>query len=1416
MDYFDQYNMLNESVQLDSMENLKAINYVVALPLMSKNKGLALMLNYKNAAYTTSIVQDFKQFVNYRYIKSFYVPFLYQMKLFNESIREKIDTTEVYDFVTNSKNSSIEYTYRRLAQYSNNNVMVGLYHYNELFEEAKRKRRGDIVINQYVDMMNKVSEELIGYDRKIMLLDLLSYEINPKDESLFISSKADNPLAYYIGLMQNDIETFKTLPYELLIVYGRYKIRIIPSECNKDSIKQLKSALHRFNIAMDAEFFKEGERNTSNDQAMRNAINDRRSEVDNSFRSKNKGLDTILSPKIASYNFTGEKPTQLEDEYAQDPSEVEQLENEINDKIKKSIASKVVDDTEDVEEISRAVDDELNEDEDFLNKLDTIVTSSFTNTMTAANTKRNKMLMKKQAEIKINKTGKTIKQILENKAAKELKPEIIHIDTLNKDMKTNSFTAFSKKYNEEMYERDIIAIFNDLSTKDYPVYILDIKKEDTSDVFNKKYTYTVKLETGDRERSTIKIDMPKMIDSNFMYLSGNKKSILTQFILLPISKIAPDTVKLCSNYNKIIVTRTGNKATPKLERIKKYLEMNKGLVQTDKIYYKKGNSTTGNTKYLTNIEYDELAKEYTNIFINVNSSNRYTFYFNQETFRSELTNVKEAEELIPVALKNNKEIIYLNCEKDVIEGTDMSLVDYMVNIMNGIDPDIKSNLANIKVGKRFMYTVADIMSKKIPIILLVSYLDGLTTVLKKVGIDFTFSDKRTHLSDEDIQNKGIIEFADGYLIYSRYPMKNSLLLDALNNIPTKMYNYADFDTKELYLDLFDQLYNDKKVLNAFTNFYDCFVDPKTREVLEDHHLPTDFVDILLYANELLQDNQYVRENHMSHYRIRNNEIPTAILSKQIAMAYSIYRSSVGNKHPKKINLPQDAVLKKLMTEKIVEDYSTLNPVLEAEKLRAGTFKGPSGLNVDRSYTLNKRAYDKSMKGIYAMSSPPSGSIGIVRQLPIDVNVTSTMGYLKIADSTNELDSSNMFCPSEALTPGTAQHDDGSRVAMVTSQSKHIVPVKNYSPLLIGNGAERALAQIITNDFAFKAKKDGVVKEIDTESELMVIEYKDKTVDIVDLSKKIAKNGGGGFYITNQLTTNLKVGSKVKEGDIVASNSNFFKPQGTDVQHKCGALTKVAIMSGYYTYEDSAMVTEKVSDDLTASVTMAKKVSIGKNSNISYIVKKGDSIGVDDPLIVFDESSEDESVNKLLANMSVDVKNQFDLISKIPVKSKYAGVIEDVKVYYTVDKSELSPSVQKVINDINKEAKKKRQLVSKYMDPMKSDLILDPVDKVETKYGKVKGEDVGEGVLIEFYITYQDKLGVADKITFYTALKTEVCKIIPKGLEPYSEYRPDEEIGAFISPISVLARMVKSIEPQMFGNKLLIELKRQMAEIYYSK
>lgn len=313
----------------------------------------------------------------------------------------------------------------------------------------------------------------------------------------------------------------------------------------------------------------------------------------------------------------------------------------------------------------------------------------------------------------------------------------------------------------------------------------------------------------------------------------------------------------------------------------------------------------------------------------------------------------------------------------------------------------------------------------------------------------------------------------------------------------------------------------------------------------------------------------------------------------------------------------------------------------------------------------------------------------------------------------------------------------------------------------------------------------------------------------------------GFYLPNTLICNLKKGDKFKKNDILAYHEQFFTNDINGNRFNIGTLAKVAIFSTGETYEDSSFITHKLADDLSSEIVMKKPLVLQKNSNIDHMVKVGQKIKVGDELIKFETSYEEDYLNDLLTDIGDDLKEEIKSYGKKPIKSKYSGEIIDIQIFHTVELDELSPSLRKVVEEHNKNVDKRKKVIDKYKNKGDGNiykcgmLMNESSGKITTKDGKIHGEYVGEGVLIEFYIKYHDVAGVGDKFANFTALKSIVGDVVPQGEEPFSLFRPDEEVSTFIPPGAILARMTPSIIITLFGNKVLVELKRKLQEIYES-
>lgn len=1026
-------------------------------------------------------------------------------------------------------------------------------------------------------------------------------------------------------------------------------------------------------------------------------------------------------------------------------------------------------------------------------------------------TARDAAMRKRQEEIKIeNMTFQDVKNM--NAAKRPIPKKDISgsLHTINDNMKTVKFANANKDYIENVMPADLMNAFTCLNNKSMPFYVRDIQTTDTSDELNYKMTMKVTLEDENHQRHVVTVDIPKFLDDKFLYLGGNKKLINKQNFLYPVVKTAPDTVQIVSNYNKIFVRRIGTKSISSVERLIKLISANADAMKLFTV----GNAYTTNKQYLTTLEYDEFSKVITKfqtptatIFFNQEEATKYIEDHNLEAPKCDVGS------MIFIGFRDKNQMIWINSETQMA-GDGESLCDILVDEL----PDnIRNEYLKTRNTKKVMYSTATLMKQSMPLIVYMLYWEGITSVFKKMNLKYEFSKS---YPKQVKPSQGVIRFRDCYMLYDA-DMATSLLMNGMKVLDTESHDLNEYNTAEAYVDYFKKVYGKISIMSAIGNYYDFMIDPITEEILKDINLPTDLIDVCIYANSLLVDESYTFESSQRIARVRSSEVIPAILYYQLSRAYLEYKNSNGKK---KLSLPRNAVIKELMGLQTVEDYSTLNPVVELEKDRAISAKGYRGVNVERAYSEEKRSYDASMIGVIGMSTSPDGNCGVNRTLTMEPNITSARGYVDIKENErDDLKDVNVFSPGELLYPLGNTRDDSIRIAMAVKQSKHVIPVKNAIPALISNGADEAIRFDLSSDFVINAAEDGKVIDFDPKSNILMLEYKSGKHQAVNLAPSIVKNGGGGFYLANELITKYKVGDKFKKDDPIAWHKDFFKNDGMNgLRMNVGVLEKIAIISSYNTYNDCTVITHKLAGDAEANMTFCKSVVVGKNSNVYDIRKVGDHVNIGDALMAYDTSFEDSDLNKLLASLSDDNKELIDEGSKNVIKSKYAGRIVGIKIYSAVELEDMSPSLRKIVSGYYRDVKEKKGFLDKYAEEGSSIvkcglLVNEATGKIEPNiYGVIKGQKINDdGILIEFYIEHADIMGVGDKLAYFTALKGIIGEIIPEGYEPYSEFRPDEEVSSLIPPSSILKRQVPSILITVLGNKVIVELKRKLEEIYNS-
>ena len=1116
--------------------------------------------------------------------------------------------------------------------------------------------------------------------------------------------------------------------------------------------------------------------------------------------------------------------------------------NEIRDRIISSLTKNLLGDVDDITDSED--DSEINTDDDSINEIKNLANNyldEHPELLTNTNIKTSLDEVKKEVKKKIyikefapkysDKKLAEIQELTKQQNAvignldddiKDMASKTIDesdfsnvVETTNPNISTSKFVNFDKSYNEKKMVKDIDNAVGMLANASKKIFIVDKQEEDTSTASDLKKTLIYTLEDEDGRKTVLKFDVPIIFDDHYMMIKGNKKIIQHMLILKPLVKTGKTDVQIVSNYQKMFIRRKGSMEL-KTNSLLRFLSANK-----DEFKLVNGNGVAVNTKYKTTLEYNMVAKKIVRFNIGKKLIN-----LDMNKLIGDLTNAKIDVSKIDT---NNNVIIGFDTETNnpILMGINESFTDKIISLF----PEDYSKAIS-KIGRQYnggrllMYSSASILSSELPLVLLLTYFEGFSKVMEKAGIECELIKKTDEKIDFDLFNYGYIELSDGYIKWKRYPSENSMLMNGFNQMPMELYSIDDLENKDMYTALLTNVYSYANQSYNLDQYYDFMIDPITKEILSDMHLPTDLVSLCILANKMLLSDEFTPESDLRNMRIRGNEVIAVHLYKAISDAYRQYRTSQHRRKPIPVTIAQDTVIKRMMTQKagMLNDASSLNPVLEISKLRAITYKGENGTNEEHAFKLNVRAYNETMLGILGITTSPDSGVGINRQMTLEPNITSTRGYLDIAgnDNVEDLNAAQLLSPSELLTPLGAQHDDPTRTSMAYKQTMYMVLTDESDPVLIGNGVEKVLPYHLSSEFAVTADDDGEV--VDIKEDFLVVKYKNGKFRSIDLSLQLNKNSAAGFYIESRKITNLKPGDKFKKNDVLAwDDKAFAKDTKTgSASMRLGPLVKVAIIPEWDIYEDSAPITHNASKKMCTTMTMPIRIVLHKDAYISKMVKVGDKVNAGESVMVYDNFHDSEEVLALIRDLGENLGDEIVETSATTAKTNYTGTVSKIDIDVIAPMEELSESIQEVVNAHWKHLKKREAVLNKYQNSgdlkhYKSGVFIgestEPI--LPDKSNKVRGKAVRDedGVIITIYVSFKDIMSRGDKLSSEFALKSINSHVIEEGLEPYSEFHPEETIDLITAPLSISARKTPSIFIAMFGNKILIEAKRHLKDYW---
>ena len=1345
--------------------------------------------------------------------------------LFKDRIKKRKTILDLDDQMK-AEIPDIKFAYPELGRYNKKNLFVDLYYYNQSFFKNntwKMKRGFDL----YLDLLDRIINDNriteAGYRKKTIFIPIMDWTNNPNTR-MWLYKETINPMSIIYELMLKD-------PQKIKKVFGDKDVFFFAKDkyfklnfMDIATPREMKAASNKFRvfiqkIVANSDFEPEDlDSDVSNSpDAVKTAIYDKievAKGVDLTGKEKASKADLEAlakhNPKVAAKNLpfdtsvisknnsavdaktSGEKELEKEEKDGEVTASVDKLKQLEREDDLQRLASKIdhlSTDAVDAEEVLNKMDNDQDIKE-LIMALDKSNNDSIDISATRA-ARINKLsddLMTKE----IN--GVSVKDLLSTKSNKQtIKTSSLPVNSVSDSWHNMTYMNFDKNYN---IDKDIVACFNHFATVSMPFAIRDITVEDTSTSEDRIETYNVKIEDfrDKNNRQTIKLDIPIIEDNRFL-LRGNAKVISTQFLNMPVLKTDLDTAQIITNYQKIFIRRfrtSTGRSNPIASSLIKALQKYKG--RDLKISF--GDNSRISNSYQLPIDYIDISGVINSIEY---PEKNIKIYFSQKEIHNDYPNINDAKGVPYMVNTKTKAITYYN---DMHEFFASKVVDALSSSKGFMEL-----YSTTKPTMSGTYTRCSILNCEIPLVVIAGYVDGLDKLLKRAGIEFHWQES---INNEIRQDPllATIRFKDGYLVY-RISYSACLLLNGLKDCGTENYSMADMNSKYTYIEFLDN-FGGRVKADGIENFNDCLVDPISKEIMEHYKMPTDFVGLLLYVNTLLADNKYIRHTDTSSRRIRRAELVAAYVYEALTESYAIWTRQIrhGRKNVKFI-IKQSAVIDKILQSPISQDDSINNALGAVEATNAISYKGKSGLNNDRSYSLDKRGFDETMLNVMGCSTTFSSSAGITRIATMNMNVDGPRGFIKqINSDTSKMDSVNTLSATEAMIPFEATHDDNPRVLMSFVQTaKHQVRVNKSDPLLVTSGVDEALPYLTTDKFAYKAKDKGKVLSISEKG--MVIQYSNNKKEYISFEDTIEKNSDGGYYVPMKLQPNkgLKAGSTFKDGEVLAYDpASFSNSLGEDdnIAYNAGTLAKVAIINSDEGYEDSGVCTKKLSNELITQVIYKFEHVIEKDAIIYRTPEIGKYVNVGDPLLVWQDPFEDSDANSILRVMGKDT--EISDLGRRKIESETTGTIVGVKVYRTCELADMSESVRKFVSAYEKPIK----ALKKELEAQGIDTKTMPATYALPTTGKLKKAE--DAIYVEVYVQHQDVPGIGDKITYFAANKAVLRSIIPEGKEPYTDFRPNEEVSAMLSVSSINKRMVTSILMNGSLNKLMIELDRSVKDI----
>jgi len=1015
--------------------------------------------------------------------------------------------------------------------------------------------------------------------------------------------------------------------------------------------------------------------------------------------------------------------------------------------------------------------------------------------MTAAEYRRYQELSKSYKQIPAPYGTGTLETFM------KVNPEVVQIkeskkipdipSVFDKTMLKSTLQDFDSVYLKEVFHKDVAGMV--MGVQNAGLCVTGYEVERVEDILGSYDIHSVRVTPVEGTPSTLRFKLPVIDDEGVYSANGIKYRMRKQRGDMPIRKISFDKVALTSYYGKTFVSRSEKRVDNYGVWLRNSV-MAKGMDPDDKTIEVIQPSNVFDSAYDAPRLYSTLAMGFREItfvgkFVEANSKPvSVTLYLDHvklekvygDKFNS-YSHGRSSQKFKPCGKTSDGRDVLIDQDDALYVVNSKGVYELLLPFEECIELDLNK--------KPVEFAVLKVQGKPIPVGVVLAYEMGLERLLRylKVTPRRVMAGQRANVTEDEFS----VVFSDETLVFNRDDRLAAMVFGGFNEYhrAIKSFNSHEFDRPGVYLNVLESAGLGARYLREIDLMYRMFIDPITKELLIGMNEPTDFRGLLIRSCKMLLIDQHPDELDPAYMRLRGYERMAGAVYTEIVRSIRGHAGRPG-KAKAQIDLNPFAVWKTITQDPSIALVSDINPIENLKAQESVTYNGAGGRS-SRSMVKRTRAYHPNDMGTISEATKDSSDTGINIYTSADPMFTSLRGTSRRFDLKNP-DPSSLLSSSALVSPAS-DRDDGKRVNFVSIQHEHTVPCNGYRPALVRTGYEQVIAKRTGDMFAFAAKKDG--KIVDVTENAVCVEYVDGERRYIEIGRRYGNSGG--LTIPQEVVANVKIGQKVKEGDILTYNPGFFEKDplcpGT-VVWKTATLVKTALFESTDTLEDSSTISKRVAELLKTKTTKVRTIVVTFDQSVRKLIKVGDVVESEDILCIIEDAVtsragmfDEESIEALRV-----------LGAQTPM-AKSKGVVERIEVFYHGEKEDMSETLRSIVNASDKELmRRSRELGKKSF-----------TGQVDESF-RVEGEPLAlDSMAIRIYITGDAPAGIGDKGVFCNQLKTVFGKVQPFEIRTESGIIVDGIFGQK----SIYDRIVTS--PFVIGTTttLLKVVAKKAVEIY---